>query len=525
MNSDTRAQGTPGRSSLNPLGLLAGLVGAAIAKAILEFAIPSVRPYLSYLNGVFDGAAILLLIRIALMPPVRAVIGLTWKAALRFRLFLVIAVLLLATVIGLPLLIKDDGTARGFTQILLTYTLSTISALLGLSTLWLSCGTLARDIEECQMQVVATKPVGRWQIWLGKWLGILLLNAALLALSGACVYVLLQWRATKLPAKEQEVLRNEVLVARGSMKPPDVEDQIEADAKEILKQRLKQSQVSQADLAEVEKQILEQVKAGYQLVPPGYSKTWEINFGPKAKSLHDQPLQLRVKFNTADKSPSGTFVGIWQIGVPQKTRIWQSQQSLSPDTFHEFTIDPGLIDDNGDLTITFVNLNETALLFPLDDGMEVLYREGAFGLNFVRGLGIILCWMALLAAIGLASASFLSFPVAAFLSLAILTMALSSGTLAGVVADNTIDNNSGANDTPAVFVLNKVIVPTFRLALNVINLAEDFSPISSLSTGHSVSWGQLGQAFTQIVVLLGGLFAGYGIIVFNRRELATAQNQ
>ena len=107
-----------------------------------------------------------------------AIAWLTWKAALRFRLFLVIAVLLLAAVVGLPLLIEDDGTARGFTQILLTYTLSVITALLGLSTLWLACGTLARDIEECQMQVVATKPIARWQIWLGKWLGIVSLNAA-----------------------------------------------------------------------------------------------------------------------------------------------------------------------------------------------------------------------------------------------------------------------------------------------------------------------------------------------------------
>src|SRR2546427_4209076 len=90
-----------------------------------------------------------------------AIACLTWKAAFRFRLFLVIAVLLLASVVGLPLLIKDDGTARGFTQIVLTYTLSTITALLGLSTLWLACGTLARDIEDCQMQVVAGEPPPR----------------------------------------------------------------------------------------------------------------------------------------------------------------------------------------------------------------------------------------------------------------------------------------------------------------------------------------------------------------------------
>src|SRR5215472_8472217 len=152
------------------------------------------------------------------MQRILAIAWLTWKAALRFKLFLVIAVLLILAVVGLPLVIKDDGTAQGFTQIILTYTLSTITALLGLSTLWLSCGTLARDIEECQIQVVATKPVARWQIWLGKWLGIVSLNAALLAISGACVFGLLQWRASKLPPDVQRTLRDEILVARGSAK-------------------------------------------------------------------------------------------------------------------------------------------------------------------------------------------------------------------------------------------------------------------------------------------------------------------
>src|SRR5258707_6257244 len=120
-----------------------------------------------------------------------AIAWLTWKAAFRFRLFLVVTVLLLAAVVGLPILIKDDGTARGFTQIVLTYTLSAITALLGISTLWLACGTLARDIEECQIQMVAVKPIARWQIWFGKWLGLVSLNAALLVLSGAGVYATL----------------------------------------------------------------------------------------------------------------------------------------------------------------------------------------------------------------------------------------------------------------------------------------------------------------------------------------------
>lgn len=454
-----------------------------------------------------------------------AICWLTWKAALRFRLFLVIAGLLLASVVGLPLLIKDDGTARGFTQILLTYTLSTISALLGLSTLWLACGILARDIEDCQMQVVAVKPIARWQIWLGKWLGIMSLNATLLAISGACVYGLLQWRASRLPADQQKVLHNEVLVARGSARPSQHKQEIDQMTERMLKERLEKYPLDKDSVADVRKTIREQIKAEYQIVPPGYSRSWTVDLGLEHYRLRGRPLQLRVKFNSAEKSESGTFGGVWAVGVPNKTKVWGGNEvmSLAPDTFHEFQIDPDLFDDSGVLTISFLNPNNATLLFPLEDGVEVLYREGGFGLNFARGLAILFCWMALLAAVGLASASFLSFPVAAFFSLGLLTMVLSSGTMANAVSEGTIADYNSEKGTKGWSPADVVVIPTFRAALKVINLAKDFSPVDSLSTGRSISWGELGRAFGQVVFLLGGGVAIFGIVVFTRRELATAQ--
>jgi hypothetical protein len=453
-----------------------------------------------------------------------AIAWLTWKAAFRFRLFLVIAVLLLASVVILPLLIKDDGTARGFTQILLTYTLSVITGLLGLSTLWLSCGTLARDIEEGQMQVVAVKPVARWQIWLGKWLGIVSLNAALLALSGASIYGLLLWRAAGLPAAEQTALRNEVLVARGSLKEASSTGEIEAQTEQLLRERLKRTEVAAADLPAVRRQIHEQVKAFHEIVPPGYRRIWKIDLGLLRHRLRDQPLQLRVKFNAADKSPSGTFIGYWLAGVPGETPYQVlGPLSLAPDTFHEFEVPANLYDAAGVLTIAFVNQNATALLFPLGDGLEVLYRKGGFAPNFARGLGIIFCWMALLAALGLASAAFLSFPVAAFFSLGLLTMALSSSTLTNVVSEGTIMGYNAETGVGGHSVVDRAVIPFFRAALGVINLAKDFSPIDSLSSGRSISWTELGAAFAQIVLLLGGVIGLAGTIIFSRRELATAQ--
>ncbi len=453
-----------------------------------------------------------------------AIAWLTWKAAFRFRLFLVIAVLLLATVVGLPVLIKDDGSARGFTQILLTYTLSVITVLLGLSTLWLACGTLARDIEECQIQVVATKPIARWQIWLGKWLGIMSLNAALLALSGASVYGLLQWRAAKLPPAEQTVLREQVLVARGSVKEPIDNAGIEAETERILQGRLKSNPVEKADVPEVRRQIRELVRSDFQLVPPGYSRQWQINLGFAKNFLKDKPLQLRVKFNSAQRNASGTFVALWQVGVPDTARLWRSEpMSLAPDTFHEFQIPPNLFDDKGVLTILFVNPNSTSLLFPLGDGMEVLYPEGGFALNFIRGLGIIFCWMAVLAALGLMAASFLTFPVAAFFSLAMVLLVLSSGTLAEAVESGTVTAGNSETGVMGHSPLDMVLIPLFKGLLTAVSLVKNFSPVEALSSGRSISWTTLGLAFSQIVLLLGGLIGVTGIILFNRRELATAQ--
>ena len=453
-----------------------------------------------------------------------AIAWLTWKAAFRFRLFLVVAVLLLVAVVGLPLLIKDDGTARGFTQILITYTLGAISALLGLSTLWLSCGILARDIEECQIQMVAVKPIARWQIWLGKWLGIVSLNAALLALSGATVYGLLLWRATRLPADEQTILRNEVLVSRSSARPPSVDKEIDAATDRKLQEVLQKEPMSRADLRKVRMEIREQYKAGEQIVPPRTYKPLHINLGLASHYLRDRPLYLRIKFSAVEKSPSGTFQVVCQYGVPRKTDVVRTfPMSLSPDTFHESEIPPNLFDENGVLTIWFMNPNNTALVLPLEDGIEVLYREGGFGLNFVRGLGIILCWMAVLAALGLAAATFLSFPVAAFFSLGILTMVLSSGTMANAVEEGTIANYNAEKGTKGWSPADVFVIPTFKAALKVIGLAKNFSPVDSLSRGRSITWEQLGLAFVQIVLLLGGAFGLIGVAIFARRELATAQ--
>ena len=454
---------------------------------------------------------------------IAAVAGLTLRAAFRYRLFWVLAALLMGSVIGLPVLIKDDGTARGFTQILLTYTLSLITFLLGFASIWLACGTLARDIEDCQMQMVVAKPIARWQVWIGKWIGIMLLNAILLSIAGLSLYSLMMWRASKLSEAQQKVLRNEILVARGSVREL-VRDNSQ-DIERIYAERLKKDPgLSSLDQKLVRKQIEEQIKGAEQIVEPNYMRRWDLDFGFAKYTLKDVPLYLRFKFMAAQTNAAGTYTGAFRVGPVDSPGLQSAPLSLAANTFHEQQIPPNLLDTSGKLTIQFMNWSDSALLFTDVEGMEVLYREAGFGLNFTRGLLIIFFWIALLSAVGLACASLLSFPVAAFCSLSLLILGVSGGTMSRVLEEGSVmgvNHETGVADNKSV--VDYILLPTFSGMLKVVTLVEGFSPVDNLSTGRSISWSQVGRAFGQVVVLVGGFFVAIGILIFSRRELAVAQ--
>ena len=113
----------------------------------------------------------------------------------------------------------------------------------------------------------------------------------------------------------------------------------------------------------------------------------------------------------------------------------------------------------------------------------------------------------------------------ALTALGVLTLALSSGTMSNAVSEGTLMGFNSETGKTGHSAVDVVAIPIFQGVLEVINLAKDFSPIDSLSTGRSVTWADLGRAFGQIVLLLGGGIGLVGIIFFSRRELATAQAQ
>ena len=119
----------------------------------------------------------------------------------------------------------------------------------------------------------------------------------------------------------------------------------------------------------------------------------------------------------------------------------------------------------------------------------------------------------------------LSFPVAAFVTLGVLFVAFSSGTLKQVVEEGGIsgvNHDTGVIDQPVT--IDRLSVPIAKAFVGIIDTVKNFSPVDSLSNGRSITWAELGRAIFQIVLIMGGLMSAVGIYCFSRRELAGTQS-
>jgi ABC-type transport system involved in multi-copper enzyme maturation permease subunit len=448
---------------------------------------------------------------------------LTLKAAFRYRLVVVLLAILVGAVFALPLIIKHDGTATGFSQILLAYTLTAITTLLGFSSLWLACGTLARDIEDMSLFLVVVKPIPRWQVWLGKWVGIMALNVGMVAIAGAIVYGLLHVRASQLPEAQLAKLRNEILVAREPVRANAID--LAAETEREFQKRRQDPTVAQMNPDFVRKQVRAQLEGRLQAVAPGQFRPvpFDFDLGPGARErFKGRMLYVRVKFFTPEYvGLDASFDHGWEAGGGKQTRPVRFSNNFGPDVPSEFEIPGELIDAEGRLSLRYMNLGKLTLVFPPDEGVQVLCPEAPFWVNFARGLCVILAWLGLLTAIGLFSASFLSFPVASFLSLALLVIGLSSGTLRQVVEQGgVVGINHETGVVSANSLVNQVAVQVYGGAYWVLSQVSGFSPVDALATGRSITWAELARAVALVVGVTGGGLAVAGMLILTRREIA-----
>ncbi|MFG0251782.1 MAG: hypothetical protein ACF8NJ_02790, partial [Phycisphaerales bacterium JB038] len=157
---------------------------------------------------------------------------------------------------------------------------------------------------------------------------------------------------------------------------------------------------------------------------------------------------------------------------------------------------------------------ERALNFP-PDGLEVMYSVGSFEGNYARAMLVLWIKLGLLAAMGIAAATFLSFPVASLFAFVGLFAAESSNFLKESLEYYTTEGKEGAERllTMAIRVVGQAIIGLF-------SPYTDLRPTEKLVEGRFVSWGQLvvGAVTLGLASLLIGVV---GFAIFRKRELGT----
>lgn len=137
-----------------------------------------------------------------------AVVRATLAEAVRMR----IAVVFIAgIVIAIPIFATQgtgDGTIKGRVQMFIQYSLGFSAFLLAVLTVIVSTRSLSAEIAGRQIFGMVSKPIPRWQIVVGKWLGVTLLNALMLIFATGATYGGVRWLVTTLQSRLRAELVN-----------------------------------------------------------------------------------------------------------------------------------------------------------------------------------------------------------------------------------------------------------------------------------------------------------------------------
>ena len=112
----------------------------------------------------------------------------TMAQAFRMKVALVMLLLLILLLPLMAMILTGDGSLLGKLQSFSSYGISLVSLLLCVLTISVSCFTLSNDLKRRHLDLVLTKPIFRFQIVLGKMLGVILMNLLLLGFFSLIVF-------------------------------------------------------------------------------------------------------------------------------------------------------------------------------------------------------------------------------------------------------------------------------------------------------------------------------------------------
>ncbi|HVP13720.1 MAG TPA: ABC transporter permease [Phycisphaerae bacterium] len=119
---------------------------------------------------------------------IAAVARTTMAEGVRAKIASGFALMILIAVPVFWLTAEGDGTIKGRVQMFITYSLGFAGFVLSLLAIFFSCRSLSAEIASRQIYAIASKPIPRWQLLAGKWVGIMVFNFSLMLIVAAATY-------------------------------------------------------------------------------------------------------------------------------------------------------------------------------------------------------------------------------------------------------------------------------------------------------------------------------------------------
>jgi len=447
------------------------------------------------------------------MKRIAAIARLTLREAARAGTTASLALLLLTAIVWMAAVIEGDGTPAGRIQVFLRYAFGLTTGILTLATLWLAAGRIASELDDRTLQLVAVKPIRRSELWLGKWLGLMGLNALLLAVCAAATLACAEIMLRRTAPGDRAEVRERTLVSRLPVQP-------DAESIEVQARAAYERLVKGPDGAEPFEDFLPRFEAARNTVPPGGVRHWA--FRMPARFRAGQPLWLQTSFTYAsvERAP---MTGSWSLLSGGTTSLlWSASVSNLPAGIVRLALDSAGLPPDGRLILAFSNAPgaEAGAIAFTPRNTELLAGAHPFAPNVFRALLVALLKLGILAAVGLLCSAVFSTPVATFISTSLAVMLAAVQYFVFTTAPEQDAFAHKHNDDPEAAWYDRASEAVAHAASSIVAPVDAFDAIGQMTDGRQVGWPTVGRAVMTLLVLYTGVPALVGILLFRRRELA-----
>lgn len=505
-------------------------------------------------TGLLAGVAILRQLLSAGHPVIgvaRAIV----EEAIGSRLSILLVMLVIVTLPILPLLLDPAERLAYRVQFLLSWSLSGASVLLAVITIALACTSVCGDIDSRRIHMTLSKPLRRWEYLLGKWLGIVLLDAMLVVLVGAGIYGFANAlsRSQAADAADRLAVDEQVLTARAAARPihprgAEFEQSVAATIEEIRKE---DPATFDKDPKRARKRILSQRVHEWHTVTADVVSSFVFT-GLERERVRAPVVQLRLEpfADNSGISQAQVRFAVWLNERPFPVRSGVHEEyTFAAGRVHTIDLPTEVIADDGTLRVTIANRNlvmpgesrPTSIAFAPGEGLEVLYRVGGFGWNFLRGLVVMWAKLAMLAAAALAAAAWLGFPTALLTGLMIYVTATASAFFADAIDIYTgLDRRDDALVDKVQLRLSMLVERIVKVewweAIKTVGayVADAFlalvpsfgayDSIGQVATGRVVSLGEVATGVAVLGVCYPLALLAVGWLLLERRDLVSTSS-